>query len=348
MVVTVRARGSTVHYFQLSTLLFTVNVNYTDTLPWFTTQRAKGGFSIFYQTVVAYIAAVTIFIMENSQPIIMEDSQQWMQDSQGGDGSPFHDSQETLSLPGNGDLDIVADTSTEEKKPVDPTTEEKKPPDSTTEEKKPVDPTTEEKRLLDPTTEEKKPVDPTTEEKRLLDPTTEEKKPVDPTIEEKPEDPTTKQKPVIVENFYYRKFSKECLEEEPENESLLSTMKEVPGQELVPGESSESEVDEEICQKGFEGYKMLTPPGCPVCIMSNAESEGRESDMTPDKIFEILKTYMPLKDALGTFNDMMATTAITTQAKAKSASSSSSNHAGPDLKSKGLLVSKMVLCITQY
>ena len=65
-----------------------------------------------FQTVVAYIAAVT---MDNSQPIIMEESQQWIQDSQGGDDSPFHDSQETLSLPGNGDLD--ADTGNEEKKP---------------------------------------------------------------------------------------------------------------------------------------------------------------------------------------------------------------------------------------
>ena len=66
-----------------------------------------------FQTVVAYIAAVT---MDNSQPIIMEDSQQWIHDSQRGDDSPFHHSQETLSLPGNGDLD--ADTGNEEKKSV--------------------------------------------------------------------------------------------------------------------------------------------------------------------------------------------------------------------------------------
>ena len=188
--------------------------------------------------------------------------------------------------------------------------------------------------------------DTSNEEKKSLNPTTtEDKMQVDPTTTDgKPEDPT-EEKPVIVQNFYQRMFSKECLVKESEDEvAPYAIMKAGPCQE--PDESSESEVDDEIRQKELEGYKMITPPGCPVCIMNNAESEGEQSVLTPDKIFQILKTYMPLKDALDTFNDMMATTAVTTQAKAHSASSSG-YHAGHRLKSKGF-VSKMALCAKQY
>lgn len=78
----------------------------------------------------------------------------------------------------------------------------------------------------------------------------------------------------------------------------------------------------------LEGYKMITPPGCPVCIMSNAESEGKPSELTPQKILEILMTYMAPADARKTFDEMMVSTATTTQGNQQSASSSAASGSG--------------------
>lgn len=124
-----------------------------------------------------------------------------------------------------------------------------------------------------------------------------------------------------VNNFYWRMQSKECLDA-PESKDLTPPPCDDASHESV----SDGECDEGV--DDLQGYKMITPPGCPVCIMSNAESEGKPSELTPQKILEILMTYMPPADARKTFDAMMGSTATTTQGNHQSASSSSAGGSG--------------------
>ena len=124
-----------------------------------------------------------------------------------------------------------------------------------------------------------------------------------------------------VNNFYWRMQSKECLDA-PESKDLTPP----PCDDACHESVSDGECDEGV--DDLEGYKMITPPGCPVCIMSNAESEGKPSELTPQKILEILMTYMPPADARKTFDEMMGSTATTTQGNHQSASSSSAGGSG--------------------
>lgn len=118
-----------------------------------------------------------------------------------------------------------------------------------------------------------------------------------------------------VKNLYWRMHSKECLDA-PDSQDPTAPACDASHESESNGECDEGD------EGGLEGYKMITPPGCPVCIMSNAESEGKPSELTPQKILEILMTYMDPKDARETFDEMMASTATTTQGNQQSASSS--------------------------
>ena len=128
-------------------------------------------------------------------------------------------------------------------------------------------------------------------------------------------------------NFYQRMFSKECLEATQDATDPTTTDS---ARDDIPddGEEGSNALSDDDNPGDLSGYKMITPPGCPVCIMSNADSEGKQSELTPQKILEILCAYMDRKDAMKTFDEMMQTTSTTTQAQAQCQSASSSSVAG--------------------